>query len=1012
MKFGKTLETLMVDKWRYSYIDYKRLKKLLKLTLNESEFLLELQDEIEKVNANAQLEESNLQTLFLNLSTARRSNSHEVTYERSKSFYTALEALVAFCEVNYTIVYKITKKFDKQSRLCISPRVLTAIEDESFMIRLKGDVPKKELGNVNVHHDSLSSSNVSLKLPPMAAAAVEDFEALIEKVSDYVKNSRSDMNLGEDNDLSFEVDNMKNLSTFFNEIRNELRTTLAELLVEGQLPKGAGAAPIQSLQEGIFAAITKVRSNLFSGLVREMVNDIALVSPVGVVGLEHILQLQTMCFATAQVDGKGEGGISGGGVRDLLSSSVTSGTNDSPTLLPDASFRFPSLFVLFNKCINAFIPHIASWLPSYRLKSYLPRDILAGVTIGVMLVPQGLAYAGLAGLPSYRGLYTAFPPAVYTFLGTSRHGAIGPQSIPALLIAQGLGESVGTGESYERAVAGVTFAVGVLLLVSGWIRLGFIVRFISKPVMAGFAGGSAVLTILNSLKDVIGVNIPRSSDIFSTLRNLFGVLPNIQWPCFITAFFAFVLLCILPKAAWSKSIPPPLQVTLLSIAIFATYMKVAGISGQVETPRTGDVGPDMLISYRGPGNIPIVGLIDHALPLFILPWPIPLEQLPIIIQTASAVSLVGFIESVSVAQTYAQQYGYSCNPSTELKALGAVNMIGGTLGTLPVMAAFGRSGVNAAAGVATPLAQAISAVVVALVIAVASPALYYLPAPVLSAIIIKAVLGLIDVPLAKKLLVGDKKDAVCLVAAFFSTVILGVLYGVLTSVAISLVLFVGTAVRTKVNTLGRVRGTASYAPLDKDNASNMKRLIAPLRSCCALRFEGPLWFANASILKDAVLEALSSNASAPPRLRWSALVLDCSAVAYLDSTAVLTLEECVAASHKEDVPLVLASCPLGSLNTLRRFGLIQALGGDAFVFIDVHAAVSAVSSRTLSSLDLPHRKAAKERGSESSNSSGWRHFIANICQTGGFFQRFSSSDSGKTYPLMHPSRSQTRVEID
>lgn len=1002
----------MVDKWRYSYIDYKRLKKLLKLTLNESEFLLELQEEIEKVNANAQLEESNLQTLFLNLSTARRSNSHEVTYERSKSFYAALEALVAFCEVNYTIVYKITKKFDKQSRLCISPRVLTAIEDEFFMTRLKGEVPKKELGNVDVQHDSLSSSYGSLELPPMAAAAVEDFEALIEKVSDYVKISRSDMNLGEDNDLSFDVDNMKNLSTFFNEIKNELRTTLSELLVEGHLPKGAGAAPIQSLQEGIFAAITKARSNLFSGLVREMVNDIALVSPEGVVGLEHIMKLQTMCFATSQDEVKGEGGISGGSVRDLLSPGVTSITNDSPTLLPDASFRFPSLFVLFSKFINAFIPHIASWLPSYRLKSYLPRDILAGVTIGVMLVPQGLAYAGLAGLPSYRGLYTAFPPAVYTFLGTSRHGAIGPQSIPALLIAQGLGESVGTGASYERAVAGVTFAVGVLLLVSGWIRLGFIVRFISKPVMAGFAGGSAVLTILNSLKDVIGVNIPRSSDIFSTLRNLFGVLPHTQWPCFITAFLAFVLLCILPKAAWSKSIPPPLQVTLLSIAIFATYMKVAGISGQVETPRTGDVGPDMLISYRGPGNIPIVGMIDHALPRFILPWPIPMEQLPIIIQTASAVSLVGFIESVSVAQTYAQQYGYSCNPSTELKALGAVNMIGGTLGTLPVMAAFGRSGVNAAAGVATPLAQAISAVVVALIIAVASPALYYLPAPVLSAIIIKAVLGLIDVPLAKKLLVGDKKDAACLVAAFFSTVILGVLYGVLTSVAISLVLFVGTAVRTKVNTLGRVRGTASYAPLDKDNASNMNRLIAPLRSCCALRFEGPLWFANASILKDAVLEALSSNASTPPRLRWSALVLDCSAVAYLDSTAVLTLEECVAASHKEDIPLVLASCPLGTLNTLRRFGLIQALGGDAFVFIDVHAAVSAVSSRTLSSLDLPHRK-AKERGSESSTSSGWRHFIANICHTGGFFYSFSSADSGKTYPLMHhPSRSQTRVEID
>jgi SulP family sulfate permease len=1017
MKFGKTLESLMVEKWRYSYIDYKRLKKLLKMTLNEDEFLVELYEEIGKVNALVQVEEGNLRTLSINLSTARRSNTHQVTYERSKAFYTALEELVAFCEVNYTIVYKITKKFDKQSGLCISPRVLNIVEKESFMTRLNGDVPKHESSNVDAQSDSLTYKQQSLEIPPVASAAIENFEALIERVSDYVKNCHRNMNLGEDVDLIFEIDNKKNLSLFFTDIKNELRKKIADLVAEGIRHKGAGATPVESFQEGLFAAITKARTSLFSGLAREMVRDIELVSPEGVVGLEHIMQLQSMCFANAHVDALEEGivGNTDAGNDFLPPLSESSGTDKaldfpSPASSTASSFSlFPTLVVLFNNCRNAFTPHIATWLPSYRLRSYLPRDILAGVTIGVLLIPQGLAYAGLAGLPAFRGIHTAFPPAAYTLLGTSRHSAIGPQSIPALLISQGLGKSVGTGASYERAVAGVTFVVGVLLLLAGYLRLGFIVRFISKPVMAGFAGGSAVLTIINSLKDVLGVGIPKSSDIFSTLRDIIWVLPHTQWPCLLTAIVAFMMLLVLPKAAWSSTVPPPLQVTLLSIVIFATYMNVAGMSGQVETPRTGDGnnGPD--ISYRGPGNIPLVGNLERSLPRFILPWPIPVEHLPIIIQTAAAVSLVGFIESISVAQTYAQQYGYSCNPSTELKALGAVNMIGGTLGTLPVMAAFGRSGVNAAAGVATPLAQAISAVVVALIIAVASPALYFLPAPVLSAIVIKAVLGLIDIQLAKKLLVGDKMDAACLVAAFFATVILGVLYGVLISVAISLVLFVGTAVRTKVDTLGRVRGTATYAPLDLSNSSNVRRLVAPLRTCCALRFEGPLWFANAGILKDAMLEALSANTSNPPRLRWSVLVLDCSAITYLDSTAALTLEECVTAAHKENIPLVIASCPAGTLDTLRRFGLIETLGGDAFVFIDVHSAVSAVSSRKLSSLNLPRLEADDNNNSGSRiSSTNWRQFILKFCFPGpGLGQRIAP-DTRDFRPL-NSSRTQTEI---
>lgn len=919
MKFGKRLETEALAKWLPYYINYKSLKKLIKAGLGPAEFSSAVEDQIAAAAAHFAREDANLRASEAEFAAAPPP-ALSAALARSRALGATSDDLLSFCELCYTAVYKIAKKYDKHRAASISAALLARLEREPFAARLVAQLaaPPAPPGG---YHRAPSSSGVVAAFDGASARALAHASASLAAVAPGDADGSG--------------------APFF------LGERLGDVEAAVVRARAGLVAAVELGGAGVPAAALEARNAVFSALGRMLGRELAASSPEGVAGVEQMLQLHVAVYS----EGAQGGSESSGGARppaySVGSGAALDGGDDgagegAPVLpsLPPLG-RWP-LLARAQRAARALAPAAFSWLPHYRWRKWLYRDVVAGVTIGVLLLPQGLAYATLAGLPAYRGLYTGFPPALYTLLGTSRHAAIGPQSIPALLIAEALSD-IDDDAAYNNAVACVTTLVGALLLLAGWLRLGFVVRFISRPVLSGFAAGSALLTIAASLKDVLGVDIPRSPSLWEALRDAAGAVRGARPACVVATTLSLLALWALPRAPWSKALPAPLQVSAGAILLFFAWMKAAGLSGRF-TPGP-DAGPDAVDTFRGPFDIPIVGTITSALPAPALPA-FSLGELPRLLRAAAAVALVGFIESAAVAQTYATQFGYEVSPASELKALGATNLLGGALGTIPVMGAFGRSSVNAAAGAATPLAQTVSAVTVVLLVVAVAPAVYYLPAPVLTAIIIKAVLGLIDVPLMRALWRGDKRDCACLLAAMAATAMLGVLYGVLLSVLISLALFVGTATRSKVEVLGRVRGSVVYAPAGETG-------VAPVRGGRALRFPGPLWFANAPALRDAVLRELRAREELPPRLRWRGVVVDCAGVSFVDSTAAGALEECAAAAHALRVPFLLAGLPRGTEASLRRLGVVEKLGGDVFLARSVHDGMVALCSLAVGPGDLP-----------------------------------------------------------
>ena len=457
--------------------------------------------------------------------------------------------------------------------------------------------------------------------------------------------------------------------------------------------------------------------------------------------------------------------------------------------------------------------------------------------------------------------------------------------------------------------------------------------------------------VCSSMKAILGADIPRAQVLVDYAAGIVRAIPHTHWPTAVVSAVSLVLLLALQRAPWSKSLPVPLQVTAISIVVFLGWMKGTGVSGTVTVPSA--LHPDWANStvtrYEGPSGIQLVGEIPESFPPFKLPR-LPVKEVDrflALFTTALTVSFVGFIESISVAQTYAVKHGYEISAASELKALGAVNALGSTFGAFPVMAAFGRSSVCDNAGARSPLAQAISALTVLLLLLYVTPALFYLPQAVLSAIIVVAVSGLIDVREAARLWRVDRRDFVILVASFLATVFLGVLYGVVIAIGFSLVIFVGAATRPRVEELGRVRGSVHYRGIGQPG-------VLRLHAVKALRFHAPLWFANCAVLRDKIVADLLRRRTLPPRLQWAALVLDCSAITSIDSTSLSVLRDVVTQVHEDGVPVILAGMHSGVEDMAARSGLLTQLGGLGFTYRTVHDAVRAVVARDVTADMLPH----------------------------------------------------------
>ena len=503
--------------------------------------------------------------------------------------------------------------------------------------------------------------------------------------------------------------------------------------------------------------------------------------------------------------------------------------------------------------IKETIP-ILQWLPAYK-KAWLKNDLFAGITVGVILIPQGIAYATIAGLPPIYGLYTALvPQLVYAVMGTSRQLAVGPAAMDSLIVASGIGAlaTVGT-ENFIALSILLAFLVGLFQFLFGLFHLGFLVNFLSRPVISGFTSGSAIIIGVNQLGNLMGTELGRSNRIQVLLREVLQLTADIHWPTFLMGGLS-VLFLIAMKRFFSK-IPAALLVVVIGIgAVFFLGLEDKGID--------------------------ILGPIPAGLPAFRLPEFTP-ELLQDLAGLAMTLALIGFLEAISIAKSIeAKHNSYRVLPNQELVALGLGNMVGSLFQTYPATGGFARTAVNDDSGAKTPMSALFAALIIGLTLVFLTPLFYYLPKTALAAIIIVSAYGLLDFSMPKNLLTFNARDLITLNSTLVFTVFVGIKEGILFGIILSLAMLIYKSTKPHMAVLGQVPGTHFYR-----NVSRFSDLVVDPQ-ILVVRFDAQLYFANTNYFKDKLKEFVREKGEG---LRL--LIIDGESMNALDSSAIYALEE-------------------------------------------------------------------------------------------------------------------------
>ena len=452
----------------------------------------------------------------------------------------------------------------------------------------------------------------------------------------------------------------------------------------------------------------------------------------------------------------------------------------------------------------------AQWLKEYQ-RSWLKGDIVAGLTVGVMLIPQGMAYALLAGLPPIYGLYTAtIPLIVYAFLGTSRQLAVGPVAMISILTAAGVSgmAASGTPEFISLAIL-LAFLVGLIQFLFGLFRLGFIVNFLSQPVISGFTSAAALIIFFSQLKHLLGVQIPRSSHLIETIQTTLSQTPHTLST--LIGMIGIAIIALLKK--FKPAIPGPLVIVAISILVIWGF------------------GLDQY-------ELKIVGAVPEGLPAFALPK-FELSIIKTLFPTALAIAMVSFMQSIAAAKAMELKHrNYQIVPNQELISIGLANTIGSFFQGFPVAGGFARSAVNDQAGAKTGLASLISALLLIFTLLFLTPIFYYLPNTILAAIIIYAAINLINYKVAIELWQTHRTDFWLLISTFLATLLLGIEQGIGIGVILSIVMVIFKSSRPHIAELGKVPNTKIYRNVDRFNK------LEELDKVLIVRFGASLYFAN------------------------------------------------------------------------------------------------------------------------------------------------------------------------
>jgi SulP family sulfate permease len=569
------------------------------------------------------------------------------------------------------------------------------------------------------------------------------------------------------------------------------------------------------------------------------------------------------------------------------------------------------------------------WLPSLPVLDWGRRydretfvgDGVAALIVTIMLIPQSLAYALLAGLPPEVGLYASVAPLLlYAIFGSSRVLAVGPVAVVSLMTAAAIGEHAAAGSAaYWSAAITLAFLSGAMLLVMGLLRLGFLASFLSHPVISGFISASGLLIAASQLKTLMGVK----AEGHSLVALLAALAKHAQNTHLLTLAVGVLATAFL---FWVRKGLKPL---LVRWGLGAKAADVIAKTGPVAAIAV-TTGLAWALGWQAQG-VKIVGTIPQGLPPFTLPeWdPVLWQQLAI---PALLISVVGFVESVSVGQTLAAKRRQRIEPDQELVALGASNLSAAFTGGFPVTGGFARSVVNFDAGARTPAAGVFTAIGILLASLLLTPALYYLPQATLSATIIVAVLSLVDFGILKRTWAYSKPDFAAVAATLLATLTLGVETGLVVGVGVSLALYLFRTSRPHIAMVGLVPGTEHFRNVLRHAVKVSPRLLS-------LRVDESLYFANARSLEDRVNDAVA----ALPDLQH--VVLQCSAINDIDASALESLEAIEHRLRDAGMALHLSEVKGPVMDQLQRTAFLKDLSGK--VFLSHYQAVATLTPEVL-----------------------------------------------------------------
>ena len=557
------------------------------------------------------------------------------------------------------------------------------------------------------------------------------------------------------------------------------------------------------------------------------------------------------------------------------------------------------------------------WSRDYG-RDTLASDLLAGLIVTIMLIPQSLAYALLAGLPAEMGLYASILPLIaYALLGSSRTLSVGPVAVVSLMTAMAVGNIAEQG-SAEYAAAAIALAAlsGVMLLVLGFLRFGFLANFLSHPVVSGFITASAVVIALGQVRHLLGIDAG-GDNLISLGSSLLRNIGDTNGVTLVTGLLAILFLF------WSRK---SLNSLLLKIGLPAQAANLLSKAGPVFVILA-TVSASYLLDFSAAG-VALVGEVPSGLPSLAMP-PLDTALWSELLVSALLISIIGFVESVSVGKTLAAKRRQRIDPNRELVALGGANMASAFSGGFPVTGGFSRSVVNFDAGAQTPAASILAAIGIALAALFLTPLLFYLPKASLAATIIVAVVSLVDLDLVRRAWRYSLSDFIAVVTTICATLLLGVELGVLAGIVVSVLLHLYKTTRPHMAIVGSVAGTEHYRNVERHNVITHPNLVS-------LRIDESLYFANASYLEDYIYELVADNDG------LEHVILQCTAVNEIDMSALEALESIDHRLREQGVSLNLSEVKGPVMDALQNVNFLPNLSGR--VFLSHHQAVKALKT--------------------------------------------------------------------